>query len=670
MSEIMHIGSPYVVRHRVKTWLCADISIGKKTYTPYFEVEKEFENFLCTERCDAFLVLCLTCAMKNNFDIVCQAPVTDSLYYNLSTYLIPTVSKIDSTRHNISISAPIAKPLENAAAVATGFSGGVDGWYTVLKTLDSSIDRFKLTHILYHNSGCFPASDSEIAFLKNTASILGLESVYIRSNYSNLMHHLVEDSCDTIEYVAYPFALQKLFHVFHFSSDITINIFTWNATVLTSCLSTENLIFYYTGMEAHRRIDKVKYIFNHRLASVVKSNFRICNDGLYMGFAEATSCRRCNKCLRTMFSMYALGILDSKSPPFYAEYFLKNINLYWSVYSQQKMEKKLFLEEIVSTADLNKIDLPRDCYNATPQSVLEFNKLSENAQAILPTNLDERSQKNHLTAEMRSKKMYVDLEKYIQMEQVLDPGWAAWETSKMKESQGDAKGALTSAFQALEIEPENLPERLRLANLLCLVGRAEEATCVVVEGIRLDRFWRGGYMFLSKMHINTFKSDDAVKILEAALEHMPHDTQMRTYIAELVDSQRAVDHLQKGIEMNPDWCAGYIALADILTRTHRKNEAIEFLKKANLYCTPEKGFFAEIAARLCKLGEKKLAKTIAKDVLDIPTNVFYLCQFYPNRIKLVMHICRVFFLAGGNPLRMCKIVYSYLQRKRAKIIVT
>jgi len=669
MSRVIIIGKPYIVRHNVKTWLCANISIGNKEYTPYFEVEKEFESFLCTERSDAFLVICLTCAMKNNFDIVCHAPVTDTLYYNLSTYLIPTVSKVDPIRHNISISAPIAKPLENEGAVATGFSGGVDGWYTVLKTLDSSIDKFKLTHVLYHNSGCFPASDSEIAFFKNTASILGLKSVYIRSNFFNLMNPLVEDSCDTIEYVSYPFALQKLFHVFHFSSDIAINIFTWNATVLTSCLSTECLIFYYTGMEAHRRIDKIKYIFEHRLADVVRSNFRICNDGLYMGFAQATSCRRCNKCLRTMFSMYALGLLDGKSAPFHAEHFLKNVKLYWKVYSQQKMERKLFLEEIVSTAALNKIALPLAESSSPTQSVLNFDKLSESAQAMLPTNLDERNQKNHLTEELRSKKMYVDLESYIQMEQVLDPGWAQWETSKMKESQGDIDGALTSAFLALEIEPELLPERLRLANLLCYVGREEEARRIVSEGIQLDSFWRDGYIFLSKLHIDSSQSEAAVQILEAALEHMPHDTQMRTCLAELAekmgDSQRAIDHLRKGIEMNPDWCAGYVELADVLNRMHRRKEAIRVLTTATLYCTPEKGFFAEVAARLCKLGERKLAKTIAKDVLDIPTYVFCVCQFYPSRIKSVMHFYRIFTLAKGNPLKMFKIVNSYVQRKRA-----
>ncbi len=223
MQPVLKISPSWIVEHKQKSWLCANISIGDKKITPYFEVENKFAPYLCTERADPFFILALSCATINGFDMECEAPVTDTLYFNIANYLVPTISKFDQGRKNIQILAPTAPPLENAGAVATSFSGGIDSWYSVLKNLDHPAQKFRVSHLLMHNGGVQPIFDQKKAMLDEVARALGLEAIYIRCNYFPLMQPLVTSTCDAIEYLAYPFALQKLLHIFNMGTGVPLD---------------------------------------------------------------------------------------------------------------------------------------------------------------------------------------------------------------------------------------------------------------------------------------------------------------------------------------------------------------------------------------------------------------------------------------------------------------
>ncbi len=93
--------------------LSCDILVDNKVRNLWFEVEKEYEPYLCYERSDAFVIGLLSWAMRLNHDIECTAPVSEELLYNLRTYLIPSLAKHGKDLHNIKILTPPPHTLLN-----------------------------------------------------------------------------------------------------------------------------------------------------------------------------------------------------------------------------------------------------------------------------------------------------------------------------------------------------------------------------------------------------------------------------------------------------------------------------------------------------------------------------------------------------------------------------
>lgn len=52
----LKISSPYIIKKNEdgKVRMYADMTIGNKTISPYFEVDEIYENILCDDRNDAF----------------------------------------------------------------------------------------------------------------------------------------------------------------------------------------------------------------------------------------------------------------------------------------------------------------------------------------------------------------------------------------------------------------------------------------------------------------------------------------------------------------------------------------------------------------------------------------------------------------------------------------
>ena len=75
-------------------------------------VDRDYGKFLSPERADYALVGILAYALRNRHDIICAAPVTDELLYNIREILIPTLVRSDPRNYPVQISANIAPPLD------------------------------------------------------------------------------------------------------------------------------------------------------------------------------------------------------------------------------------------------------------------------------------------------------------------------------------------------------------------------------------------------------------------------------------------------------------------------------------------------------------------------------------------------------------------------------
>ncbi len=161
-QNIILIRKPYIEQKGNKSFLYSNITIKNKNYKMFFSVNKEYEKYLVDDRSDAFIVALLTYAMKENLDIISEAPVSRKLLYQLNQYLITMLSSNMKDFHKIKLEAtPTDLLLENKGAVCTGWTGGVDSMYTLMTHLNRNEKSFKLTHLGIFNNGALESDNNE-----------------------------------------------------------------------------------------------------------------------------------------------------------------------------------------------------------------------------------------------------------------------------------------------------------------------------------------------------------------------------------------------------------------------------------------------------------------------------------------------------------------------------
>ena len=298
----------------------------------WYRFPVKFKEYVCPERGDAFMVGLLYYAMINNYDMEINVPVSERLLFQLTTYYIPMLVGTTDFFNKINISAKTdSTPIKNSGAVGTALSCGVDSFYTILSSLNSQFDNFKVTHVLFTDIPSTIFSDElrkkwlneNVNKCKMVSEELGLDFVLCESNlnidfainsfYSKSKIWVANEGLSSLQYCSFVFALQKLFRVYYLGSagykinEANINAspydVLWHDFFSIPNISTENLSFYSSGAETCR-IDKVDYI----------SDFEITQKYLFAcGMPTVSNCGKCEKCTRTMAELYALGKLDKFS---------------------------------------------------------------------------------------------------------------------------------------------------------------------------------------------------------------------------------------------------------------------------------------------------------------------------------------------------------------------
>ena len=153
MSQII-IKKPYIEKKDNTSYLHSKFLINHEEKDIFFSVDSRYEKYLVDDRADSFIVSILTYAMKNNLDIVSEAPISKELLYSIVNYFIPMTSSNMEKFNKIKIIAnPTNKKIISEGAVCTGFTGGVDSMYTLMTHLNRHEKNFNLTHLLVFNNG-------------------------------------------------------------------------------------------------------------------------------------------------------------------------------------------------------------------------------------------------------------------------------------------------------------------------------------------------------------------------------------------------------------------------------------------------------------------------------------------------------------------------------------
>ncbi len=344
---VIKIGKPYVTHSEENgtARLCAEVEYKGETRTLYYETDEKFSEYYCYERSDAFVLGLLHSAMFNDEDIICETPITEQLYFQLTTYYIPIVAENMPDLNEIRIIAEKADEIPCVAnGVGTGNSGGVDSFYTMLKYSQEEYGNYQLTHSMFNNISTNDNNEERIHKLFDRDKVdkeiaareLGLEPIWLFSNlYSFFEVPGVYNHYFTPQYISAPYALKKLFSVYYFSSTFTVDKFSIDPNVIVSGgrfdlftlgqLSTSGLKLYSAGMETERQ-EKVRFIDKF---SITHRHLQVCSIEQSMGggyTARALNCGYCHKCRRMITLYYAWGVLDSYAEIFDLSFFNANKN--------------------------------------------------------------------------------------------------------------------------------------------------------------------------------------------------------------------------------------------------------------------------------------------------------------------------------------------------------
>lgn len=333
MNDRLCIGTPYLEKDGNAARVCAELRLRGRKEILWFSVDEAYEEYLVDDRADAFVVALLTTAMQDGTDIVCEAPVSRRLLYQLRHYLIPILAANLPGYQAIALCAePADTRLSCAGAVATGWTGGVDSMFTLMKTLQAEEPGRRLTHLMIANNGALESRDNSELLKKlvqkaqnGVAAQQGLSVVGIESNIQELIR---EPFLAVAAYrqAAVILALQKLFKVYYSSAAYEFSRFSFD---VNNCFYFELVLFhhfctdctaFYSAYGAYSRAQKLKELSDYPLAL---KQLHPCIDPL-----PQHNCGRCGKCVRTMAALYGLGTLERFSAVFDVEAFERNKDWY------------------------------------------------------------------------------------------------------------------------------------------------------------------------------------------------------------------------------------------------------------------------------------------------------------------------------------------------------
>ena len=337
----MLIGRPSITSQNGKSRMTAAVTYQGNVVPVWVEVESRYGDYLCSERSDAYVVGLLSFAMRAGQDIVCEAPMSQQLKYQLETFLIPTLVRHDQTLYPTRI---IAKEdtsvLSCAGGVGAGCSCGVDSLHVIKRYGTETFHGIRLTHLTLFKIGGISYNEgswkSKLSRVRSFCEEYGYELIVVDTNFSTAFRqdHLLTD-CYANSFGI--LSLQKLWKTYFYgSSGMDLSGFSLEDNskrsdahydlLLFACLSTDRMKFYIDGLDVPR-FEKMKYILDF---SPTRKYLDVCLQN------TGRNCGRCHKCKRTLVMLDSLGLLDEFADVFdIAEYRAKrHLHLRW-LYRQQ-----------------------------------------------------------------------------------------------------------------------------------------------------------------------------------------------------------------------------------------------------------------------------------------------------------------------------------------------
>ena len=309
----------------------AEFESGGDRQILFYEFPAKYSDFLVTENLDAFFVGLLLLALKRGEDIEIKGRVSEKLYYNVTTYLIPTLTSVDNNYKSIHVNCAELNPeaLKSVKAVGTGVSCGVDSLSTIFTHSEGAKAVDFLAFFNAGSHGYWGDIETDRIFLKRLKAAesfsekFGKPLISVQTNISEILK-IEFQSSHSIRNLSCILNLQKLLGTYLYASAFGLESFqpnkkdtsTWDI-YLIKLLETETITFV-ASMIPYSRHERIEILSKNPLAHQFLD---VCINPTN---SEKTNCSKCYKCLRTQLSLELIGQLKYFGGVFNIHTFLEN----------------------------------------------------------------------------------------------------------------------------------------------------------------------------------------------------------------------------------------------------------------------------------------------------------------------------------------------------------
>lgn len=245
-------------------------------------------------------------ALRKGWDIEVAAPLSARVLAALPT-IQDILTNWDERNTRVSIqSSSLEAPARTTAAAGVGvlFSGGVDSFYSLIKHTKA------ITHLVFIVGFDVPIDNQPLRSqvteaMRTAARELGLPLIEVQTNLREFADRYAQwELYHGAALVSVGLLLRgSLGTLYVPASDTYADIAPWGSHPLLDPLwSTETLEIIHDGCEA-TRVAKTALIAQH---TVALKTLRVC----WRNLDGAYNCGRCEKCLRTMVALEAVGALE------------------------------------------------------------------------------------------------------------------------------------------------------------------------------------------------------------------------------------------------------------------------------------------------------------------------------------------------------------------------
>ena len=172
-----------------KARVVATIIIDDVSYQLWYEVEAAYENALCADRSDAFVVGLLPLAFKKRENIFFDTPITWELLDGLTYDFIDVLCQHQPELYRVTLIGDTCNAIEKKEeVVGTGVSCGVDSLFTIQRRLvgDKKYKRYLLLNNMTDEDGFRSVRYNSLKRnAKSFANEVGIDLIVSNSNYTS-----------------------------------------------------------------------------------------------------------------------------------------------------------------------------------------------------------------------------------------------------------------------------------------------------------------------------------------------------------------------------------------------------------------------------------------------------------------------------------------------------